>query len=140
MVGDEPVSQDEAILRRFNPADESHVKQDEGTGDYFLRSGAFYLRSEDVGHSCHRRRVLDSHQLPIDVVRSPPTYIGLAEARVATVESCDPGWEVRPDPWPDGYDASHPEDVAHSLVVPAAPPKKPHTRQLVSCFSILSMY
>jgi hypothetical protein len=139
MLGDEPVDADEVILRRFNPDDDSHVVRDEGTGDYRLRSGAFYLRPDETGHSSHRRRVLDENQLSVDLVKNPPTYTGLAEARVEPIRCCEPSWEVRPDPWPTGYNPTHPEDVAHSLIVPTTLPKRTHVRRLARCFAVLSM-
>ncbi len=140
MLGDEPVNPEEFLVRRFNPDDASHVVLDEGTGEYQLRSGAFYLRADDVGHSCHRRLVLEANQVPVDLVKNPPTYVGLAESCVQTIRSCDPPWEVRADPWPSGEDRDHPEDVAHSLIVPPiVPPKRAQTRRLVACFGILTM-
>lgn len=139
MLGDEPVDPEEVLVRRFNPDDEAHVVCDEGTGEYRLRSGAFYLRPEETGYSSHRRRVLDANCLSVDLVRNPPTYVGLAEARVLPIQSCSPSWEVHPDPWPTGPDPHHPEDVAHSLIVPTMPPKRTHIRRLVSCFAILSI-
>lgn len=138
MLGDEPVDPEELLLRRFNPNDETHLAQDEGTGEFRLRSGAFYLRRGEVGHSCHRRTVLEANQVTVDLVRNPP-YVGLAEAQVRRIGSCTPRWDVRPDPWPPDHERGHPEDVAHSLIVPSTPPKQAHNRRLAACFAILSL-
>lgn len=138
MLGDETIMPEESVLRRFNPTRPDHIAQDEGTGEYRLRSGAFYLRRDEEGYSTHRRHVLDANHLAADLVKSPP-YVGLAEASVKCIHACNPQWIVQPDPWPEGYDASRPVDAAHALVIPTARPTRGNTRPLIGCFAILCM-
>lgn len=138
MRGDEPVESGELILRRFNPGDSSHLTQDEGTGEHQLRSGAFYLRDDEDGYSSNRRRILDANNLSIELVKEPP-YVGLAVAEAAHIGNCEPPWEVRPDPWPDGYSPDRPQDVSHSLIVPSIRPNRTKIRRLVRRFVILDL-
>jgi hypothetical protein len=114
--GDEPIDDDEEILRRFDPTQTSHVARDEGTGTPRLRSGAFYLRADEEGFSVLRLRVLRANSIGLHLAQSPP-YVGLAQAEVAAIQACDPTWVVQPDPWPSGEEDGRPVEVESTVVV-----------------------
>lgn len=136
MLESESLASTELVVRRFDPDRDDHIATDEGTGQPRLRRGAFILRKGEDGLSVHRRLILEHNGLSLDQVVRPP-YVGLAQAQVEDVGSCEPPWSVVADPWPRGEDGP-PEDVAHSLIVPSVRPTGAHFRKLVACFSILN--
>jgi hypothetical protein len=96
------------------------------------------LRASEIGHSIHRRGILEEMGLPLDAVQSPP-YLGLAEALTGRIHECSSVWHVLADPWPDGHDTARPVDAAHALIVAAGKVTTNAERALVSCFSVLCM-
>lgn len=109
------VTDEENVIRRFNPSNPNHVLIDEGTGERRLRHGAVSLTRDRDGCSVYRCGVLKHYGINDEAV-AEAEYCGLAWFSVQAIRKCRDGLDVIPDSWPRGREAAPHRDVAHALI------------------------
>lgn len=140
----------ELLIRRFNPQDTRHTKQDEGTGRVRLSSDNFQWHEGHTQLSVYRDSVLAAKNLPRAAALDDQSW-GLYGVTVEEVHAItrpgpraeDPPQEVfeaKEDPWPPVEPPAlvKPRDEAHAVIVKAKNLNKRRVSELAGKFRVLS--
>lgn len=83
-LADEPLTDDEILLRRFSPTNPNQVLKDEGTGRYVLNFAG--LRFDEDGCSVHREEVMAELGMQREDVVVDDQHTGIAIGSKGAVE------------------------------------------------------
>lgn len=118
-VDDPSIEAQELIYRHIaRRGDTNMLTQDESTGQFRARSGAFVW--DDDGCSCYLDSILSQHSLgPSDVKRAPDQVVIAVTAQAVR----DVQFGITRDAWPPDA-GEHPRQAAHALIINYIPLSK----------------